>query len=241
MLALVSFACGNSVRGNAPSPSGTVPRTKVGALTPMPREVATLIASPKTSFDVRFQWDQGISGIGPLPFEWRQGNGVRRRDVRLRNDLGSFLIERDFSDAVPLVVPSETIGCEWIRPNGDSDARVACDHNIPDFMGTLIDALDTAMQEGSVTRQVDGREIAGLPASCFEFTASTGGVICVGGTGIPLYFKGRFRASDYTQTIVATQVSQELQELAVPQDLPFSGAPFPLGSPFPVSRLQLPE
>lgn len=245
--ALVLFACGTSTDPPTPPSSATPTDTARATGTPraagtaMPATVDALIASPKTPFDVRFEWDEGLASGEKMAFDWRQVGGIRRRDAQIASDTGSLFIESDFTGDLPLTFPNNSVGCDWYRAPDAQDVRMAC-HTFPTpLQGLLVGSLDLAMKEGAITRQVGAREIAGLRASCYEFSVFATGEICTDGAGVPLYFEGASQPGGRVQTITAVHVSHEVPTLVIPDGLPYSKAPFQFGPSFPVSRLQLPD
>jgi hypothetical protein len=240
-LASVVAACGSPTA----STSTATPRAQATpALMSPPRtgSVSGLIASPRATFDVRFSWTDGAPSGGPIDYEWRQRDGIRRRDVRNGDSEGAFSIERDFADPPNDHEGRANLNCEWLHKQGDAVAGVSCRSGTPGsgISGSIENALGTAIDFGQLTRPLAGREIAGRSSWCYEFSALSTGEICVDASSIPLYFSGQFRPTTKKVTIEAISVSLDVSELDVTPDFP-TAASYKGFADVPISDLHLPN
>jgi hypothetical protein len=206
--------------------------------------VSSLIASPKATFDVKFRWTDGAPSGGPIDYEWRQRDGIRRRDARSGDSEGTFSIEHDFPDPPNDPVGHQNLICDWSHKPGDAVAGVMCSLGAGPPGGGISagieNALVTAMDVGQLTRPLASREIAGRTASCYEFNALPNGEICVDTSGIPLYFSGQLRPTTKKVTIEATSVSLDVSDLDVTPDFPTTASEKGFVD-VPISDLRLPD
>jgi hypothetical protein len=205
-----------------------------------PGSVIGLIAPPTTSFEVRFDWDRGVADTPHGSFVWRQGGGIRRRDARQTTKRGSFVFESDVYKTPSLMPAGVFIGCDWIWYDGRTSPVASCSKYGTTLDDDLYDAIDSALRSGKITGKSANRQIAGLEATCYEYSGESDGTICVDQAATPLYFTGFSPSLRRRETIVATSVSRDVQALSLPEPLPPDVEM--LSAPeISLSELQLPE
>jgi hypothetical protein len=205
-----------------------------------PGSVVGLIAPPTTSFEVRFDWDRGIADTPHGSFVWRQGGGIRRRDVLETAKSGSFVFESDVYKTPSLMPAGVFIGCDWIWYDGRTSPVASCSKYGATLDNDVYDAIDDALRSGKITGKSADRQVAGLEATCYEYSGQSDGTICVDGEGTPLYFTGYASWSRSRETFTATSVSRNVEALSIPEPLP-PHVDLRFAPEIDVSELQLPE